>query len=356
MKANGTSILEVINLSNHYEGKPLLQDISFTLEQGEILCLLGPSGSGKTTLLRLLAGLEKIDSGKIFFRDKDIRDTPPHRRNFGMMFQEYALFPHKSVKQNIAFGLEMQQCPAAEKSRKVQTVLDMVGMAELSHRRIDELSGGERQRVALARSLAPEPQLLLLDEPLGSLDRTLRDRLTIEIRTILKNLKMTAIFVTHDQAEAFSVADKVAVLHNGLLQQFDTPENLYRRPANTTVARFLGFTNFIEGQLDKEGFFRSRQGNLPMIQSTERGKRNVSLLIRPEGAVLNRKTAETATLPILSGIVTDRVFQGSTYRVNLQTDHGHLSFDLPIDPPPPLAGTPIELVLNPGAMVLIDQP
>jgi ABC-type Fe3+/spermidine/putrescine transport system ATPase subunit len=183
--SDNTNILEVDRLSNHYEGKPLLQDISFSLKQGEILCLLGPSGSGKTTLLRLLAGLEKEEAGTIRFCGKDVRDTPPHKRNFGMMFQEYALFPHKSLQQNVAFGLEMQQCPREELYKRVKTVLEMVGLSGMENRNIDELSGGERQRVALARSLAPQPQLLLLDEPLGSLDRALRDRLTVEIRTIL---------------------------------------------------------------------------------------------------------------------------------------------------------------------------
>ncbi|MBU1566121.1 MAG: ABC transporter ATP-binding protein, partial [Proteobacteria bacterium] len=173
MSKNSTPILEIKNLCNCYEGTPLLQDISFSLRQGEILSLLGPSGSGKTTLLRLIAGLEKEDSGSIVFAGGDIRQIPPHKRNFGMMFQEYALFPHKNVRQNIIFGLEMQHCPPAELLRRVEIMLELVGLQGLGHRRIDELSGGERQRVALARSLAPEPQLLLLDEPLGSLDRTL---------------------------------------------------------------------------------------------------------------------------------------------------------------------------------------
>ena len=183
-----------------------------------------------------------------------------------MMFQEYALFPHKSVQQNVAFGLEMQHCPQNELSRRVQTVLKMVGLSGLEYRKIDELSGGERQRVALARSLAPQPQLLLLDEPLGSLDRALRDRLTGEIRAILKSLNVTAVFVTHDQAEAFSIADKVAILHHGILQQFDTPENLYRSPANNTVARFLGFRNLITGTIDDSNVFHSPLGTLPLVE------------------------------------------------------------------------------------------
>ena len=350
-------ILEVDQLSNHYEGQPLLQDVSFSLEKGEILCLLGPSGSGKTTLLRLLAGLEKEDTGTIMFCGMDIRDVPPHRRNFGMMFQEYALFPHKSVQQNVAFGLEMQHCPGDELTRRVQTVLAMVGLAGLEHRNIDELSGGERQRVALARSLAPEPKLLLLDEPLGSLDRALRDRLTGEIRTILKELEVTAIFVTHDQAEAFSIADKVAILHHGILQQFDTPENLYRHPGNSTVARFLGFRNLIAGTVAGDNMFDCSLGTLPVMSTipgrSSRHNTIPTLLIRPEGARLaDCSTASNNEIQV-SGTITDRQFQGSTYRLNLYVDEITLSFDIPIDPPPPMVGRPIHLVLNPSALVVI---
>jgi len=350
-----SNILEVDRLSNQYEGQPLLQDISFSLKQGEILCLLGPSGSGKTTLLRLLAGLEKEDAGTIIFRGRNIRTIPSHKRNFGMMFQEYALFPHKSVQQNVAFGLEMQHCPAGELARRVRTVLEMVGLLGLEHRKIDELSGGERQRVALARSLAPEPQLLLLDEPLGSLDRALRDRLTGEIRTILKSLGVTAVFVTHDQAEAFSIADKVAILYHGTLQQFDTPEHIYRKPVNSTVAGFLGFRNLIKGSVDRQGIFRSPLGRLPVRQENMSPKTAHILLIRPEGATLAPpSTAKTDALP-LSGTITSRQFQGGSYRIGVQSGETPLTFDLPIDPPPPQVGQPIELLLNPSALVFLSR-
>lgn len=358
-------ILKVDDLSNQYEGQPLLQDISFSLMQGEILCLLGPSGSGKTTLLRLLAGLEKEAAGSIMFCGKDIRDVPPHKRNFGMMFQEYALFPHKSVRQNVAFGLEMQHCPSDELTRRVQTALEMVGLSGLEHRKIDELSGGERQRVALARSLAPEPQLLLLDEPLGSLDRALRERLTGEIRTILKSLAVTSVFVTHDQAEAFSIADKVAILHHGILQQFDTPENLYRNPTNNTVARFLGFRNLIEGTVDDNNFFdsplNSSLSTLLLVEKNivakniQPGEKKTTLLIRPEGARLSNASITDTDDIRLSGTITERRFQGSTYRLVLQTGEIALTFDLPIDPTPPDIGQPISLSLNRSALILMSS-
>lgn len=352
---NIKTILEVDHLSNQYEGQPLLQDISFSLMPGEILCLLGHSGSGKTTLLRLLAGLEKEHAGTIMFYGKDIRDVPPHMRNFGMMFQEYALFPHKSVQQNVAFGLEMQRCPTYELTRRVATVLEMVGLSGLEHRNIDELSGGERQRVALARSLAPEPQLLLLDEPLGSLDRALRDRLTGEIRTILKSLSVTAVFVTHDQAEAFSIADKVAILHNGILQQFDTPENLYRNPLNRTVAGFLGFRNLIEGTIGDDNMFYSSLGTLPLGNRNIRQETIPTLLIRPEGATLTTKgsTSKPNDEIQVSGTITDRQFQGSTYRLTLIAGELPLTFDIPLHPTPPAIGQPIHLFLHHSALVLL---
>lgn len=356
MSAPPDHILTVQNLGNCYEGAPLLRNISFSLKQGEILCLLGPSGSGKTTLLRLIAGLEENDSGTIYFRGRDISPIPPHKRNFGMMFQEYALFPHKNVRQNIAFGLEMQQCPPGELHNRIETMLELVGLKGFGHRRIDELSGGERQRVALARSLAPEPQLLLLDEPLGSLDRTLRDRLTGEIRSILKKLAVTAVFVTHDQAEAFSVADKVAVLHNGILQQFDSPEDLYRQPKNVTVASFLGFSNLIEANLNEAGVCHCPLGRLPLPHATNQPRTGKgTLLIRPDGArIVDSSAIADTAVPILFGTITSRIFQGGSYRVTLQGMAYTLTFDLPIDPPPPHLGNTIHLALNPAALILID--
>lgn len=355
MTESHDNILEVQHLSNRYEGRPFLREVGFSLRQGEILSLLGPSGSGKTTLLRLIAGLATSDKGTVLFRGQDIANTPPHRRKFGMMFQEYALFPHKSVRQNVAFGLEMQQCPAKELAERVDIMLGMVGLTGFGHRHVDELSGGERQRVALARSLAPEPELLLLDEPLGSLDRTLRDRLTIEIRAILKKLGVTAIFVTHDQAEAFSIADKVAVLHHGLLQQFDTPERLYRRPVNVTVARFLGFTNLFAGRLDDSGCFHAEFGRLPVTGGAGRAKESATLLLRPEGARLKRPDENAAENPRITGTVIARVFQGGTYRLTVQCGNTPLTFDLPIDPPPPAEGEPIDLVLSPAGLIVLDE-
>lgn len=349
------AMLEVRDLCKNYQGQPLLQSIGFTLRQGEILCLLGPSGSGKTTLLRLIAGLDRPDGGSMQFAGRELGSLPTHRRNFGMMFQDYALFPHKSVLENVAFGLEMQGYAKEEKQGRVEEMLELVGLAGFGMRAINELSGGERQRVALARSLAPRPPLLLLDEPLGSLDRALRDRLTEELRTILKALAVTAIFVTHDQGEAFRIADKIAVLHGGVLQQFDSPEQLYRRPANRQVAAFLGFTNLVDCRLDDQGCCHSAIGAwIVDLPSQALSPGNAILLLRPEGARLAAFSESQGDL-VLEGLITTRLFQGATYKIGVNCGGQILFFELPINPPPPQTGDAIRLLIDREALVILCQ-
>ncbi len=344
------SLLHIKNLSTNYEGKPVLDNINFSLDSGEILCLLGPSGSGKTTLLRILAGLDPPDHGRITFGGQNMAGVLSHKRNFGMMFQEYALFPHLNVVDNIGFGMKMHKWGAKKQRQRIEEMLSLVGLTGYERRRIDALSGGERQRVALARSLAPQPQLLLLDEPLGSLDRILRDRLAAEIRSILKSQGVTAVFVTHDQAEAFAVADKIAILLQGRLEQFDSPETVYRTPASAEVARFLGFKNILDFStaqlLEVDTVFT----NLPeqFLQN-----RTEQLLIRPEAATLSGVVQGDNLLPQVSGQVVKRQFQGHSYQIMMQEEAKEieLSFDLPINPPPPEVGEKITLNLNPSAMV-----
>jgi ABC-type Fe3+/spermidine/putrescine transport system ATPase subunit len=247
-------LLEVLHVSKSYPGLPVLEEASFGVAAGEIICLLGPSGCGKTTLLRIIAGLETPDTGQVIFDGRDLADTPVHQRNFGFMFQDYALFPHKDVFANVAFGPRMQgQSPAAI-AAGVGEVLALVGLGGYDRRRVIELSGGEQQRVALARSLAARPRLLLLDEPLGALDRAMREQLMNDLRAILKRLGLTAVYVTHDQEEAFAIADRVLIMRarpesgqGGWIEQDNRPDLVYRYPATTYVARFLGFHNLVEG-------------------------------------------------------------------------------------------------------------
>ncbi len=342
------SLLEVKNLGKQYAGLPLLSAVNFTLEEGEILCLLGPSGSGKTTLLRMLSGLEYPDHGDIFFAGKNLAGIAPHKRHFGMMFQNYALFPHKNIIENICFGLDMLNWPQERQRQRAKEILSSLGLQGFESRRVETLSGGEQQRVALARSLAPQPRLLLLDEPLGSLDRTLRDHLAGEIRTILKSQGVTAVFVTHDQSEAFTVADQIAILQQGQMEQLAPPEQLYRQPANEAVARFLGFKNILTVASDCPPLLKLERFHLPQhLLDTGYQK----LLIRPEAAKITLSDSLNYSAASVRGIITKRIFQGQVFQVVVKTGHLSLSFNLPIDPLPPEIGGEIHLELNPAAIV-----
>jgi len=347
------AILTIEDISAHYEGRILLDGIGFSLLEGEILCLLGPSGSGKTTLLRIIAGLETSSSGRIYFQGNDLHNTPPHLRNFGMMFQEYALFPHKNVWENVAFGLEMQKMSTALIQQRVREMLELVGLDKYAQHRIDELSGGERQRVALARSLAPKPKLLLLDEPLGSLDRALRDRLAGDIREILKQLSVTAIFVTHDQAEAFGVADRVAILADAALQQFARPEKIYRTPVNPKVASFLGFKNLLPGSMTTPDLVTCPLGTFPIqgvLFSEPRLPNNLTVLILPEGASL---LPPQGTPLVVTGKIAARTFLGPYYRLVVETAGHQLTFDIASTPRPPDVGQDIQLYISPDSIILL---
>ena len=345
------ALLEIEGLSLASGGEILLADVGFLLAAGEILALLGPSGAGKTTLLRLVAGLERPDSGRIVFDGRDMATTAPHLRSFGMMFQEFALFPHLDVMANVAFGLEMQKVRPEQRRQRVSRILEMVGLGGFAHRSLDSLSGGERQRVALARSLAPEPRLLLLDEPLASLDRTLRDRLADEIRSILKTLGITAIFVTHDQSEAFAVADRIAILAEGRLEQFGSPESVYRRPNSVTVAAFLGFHNLLAATRDDAGRVHSPLGSWQGIHLPDNAEVKGILLIRPDGARLLSSAADAPNGIVVEGLVERRQFQGRSYHLTVSLKGQRLVFDLPLDPRPPTAANLIRLSLNPDTMV-----
>ena len=233
-------MLTITNIHKSYEGKPLLKGISLEVAHGETLCLLGPSGSGKSTLLRIVSGLEEAEAGDVLWDGESLANIPSHQRSFGLIFQDYALFPHLNVFQNVAFGLKMQKLPKDQIQQRVDESLRQVHLTGFDSRRVTELSGGEQQRVALARALAPHPRLLMFDEPLGALDRRLREYLLVEIREILEKSGVPAIYVTHDQAEAFVLADRVMLLNGGEIVQSGSPADVFAHPATAWVAEFLG--------------------------------------------------------------------------------------------------------------------
>ena len=235
--------LQIDDVSVSFDGVAAVDGVSLEVGAGEVLGILGPSGSGKSTLLRAVAGLERLDSGRVRWHGDDITALAVHKRGFALMFQDGQLFPHRSVAQNVSYALRLARTPSAQ---RVDELLDLVGLPGFGDRRVTELSGGEQQRVALARSLAARPRLLLLDEPLSALDRELRERLAGDLRRILVDTGTTAVFVTHDQDEAFAVSDRVAVMMGGRLRQLGTPSEVWRHPASEPVARFLGYTTVLD--------------------------------------------------------------------------------------------------------------
>ncbi|HSQ40435.1 MAG TPA: ABC transporter ATP-binding protein [Anaerolineales bacterium] len=241
-------MLTLTNISKTYEAKPLLNGVSFTVAAGETVCLLGASGSGKSTLLRIIAGLESPETGRVLWDGADLAPTPPHARDFGLVFQDYALFPHLTVFDNVAFGLRMRNLPKADIDLRVAESLNLVNLSGFASRRVTELSGGEQQRVALARALATRPRLLMFDEPLGALDRSLKEDLLNELRAILHHMDIPAIYVTHDQEEAFALADRILLLHEGIILREGTPAQVWNDPQSAWVARFLNVGNVIEGK------------------------------------------------------------------------------------------------------------
>ena len=236
-------MLRIEGLDATYDGTPVLRGIELEVPAGQLLCVLGPSGGGKSTLLRVVAGLEAPAAGRVVLDGRDLAGVPAHERGVGLMFQDYALFPHRNVAENVAFGLRMQGQARAAARARVAELLALVGLPGAEERPVSQLSGGEQQRVALARALAPRPRLLMLDEPMGSLDRALRERLPEEWRAIFAELGLTVIYVTHDQDEALSVADRVVLLESGRIVADDSPEGLWTRPPNAWAARFLGYRN-----------------------------------------------------------------------------------------------------------------
>lgn len=309
-------MLRVEEITKDYDGKPLLKGITFEVQQGELVCLLGSSGSGKSTMLRIIAGLEEPKSGQVFWKGEDYTQKPTHERGFGLMFQDYALFPHRSVVENIAFGLRMAGRTKGEIDTLVQKALISIRMQDFANRPVTELSGGEQQRVALARALAPDPHLLMLDEPLGALDHNLRTELLKELRKRLHDSQKPVIYVTHDQEEAFALADRLLLLHDGKLVQEGAPEKVFIQPANAWVASFLGLGNLVPAKLVSSNCVHTELGQfeIPTLPDLQSGL-EYTLLLRPENALLGEKAV--AQPNYLRASVQDSIFMGEYYRLEL---------------------------------------
>ena len=321
------ALLELQNITAGYDKNIILKDLNFQVEKGELVSLLGSSGCGKTTTLRLIAGFSNPIDGQFIFDGKDYTNVPLNKRNFGFVFQSYALFPHMTVFDNVAFGLRTRKMDKDVIDKKVKEILEVCGLTELADRFPKQMSGGQRQRVALARALVIEPKLLLLDEPLSNLDAKLRLSMRVEIKRLQKRLGITTLFVTHDQEECFSISDKVAVMNGGVIEQFDTPENIYKRPATEFVARFIGFENFLELAKKQDGVYTAPDGS-EFLTSMDLDCENFAGTIRPDDICL---ADEIQTENVLSGTIGVRTFLGKSYQYEVETSAGVLKVNMGTD-------------------------
>jgi putative spermidine/putrescine transport system ATP-binding protein len=313
--------IRIDQVSKSFGAVQVIKDLSLDIERGEFVSLLGPSGSGKTTLLMLLAGFEQPSAGSIVLDGRRIDHLPPHRREMGVVFQNYALFPHMSVADNVAFPLKMRGVGRVEIEDRVKRALDVVQLAALRDRRPAQLSGGQQQRVALARALVFEPAVVLMDEPLGALDKQLREQMQLDIRALHKRLELTVVFVTHDQSEALTMSDRIAVFNQGIIEQIGSPRDIYDHPRSKFVAEFIGETNLLEGTVkghDRDGttieLASSQQLTVARTDALLPGAR-VLVSVRPERILLGAPSV--AVQNMLPSRILDSVYQGDHLRVQL---------------------------------------
>ncbi len=310
------------NVRRSFGSVVAVSDVSIEIRRGTIFSLLGPSGCGKTTTLRLIAGFEQPDAGNVYIRGERVTAIPPYRRNFSMVFQSYALFPHLNVAENVAFGLRMRRVARTERVQAVSDALELVKLGALADRYPRQLSGGQQQRVALARAIVVKPAVLLLDEPLGALDKMLREEMQVELRSLQQRLGITAVFVTHDQEEALTLSDRVAVMRNGVIEQIGAPREIYDRPRNEFVAGFLGASNFVDGVIvAREGstaIVETRAGRVSLLADAAIGER-VRIAIRPERLRMDRSDARG-----LPARIRDIVYRGPVTHFYLDSAAGPL--------------------------------
>ncbi|MER8488979.1 ABC transporter ATP-binding protein [Mesorhizobium australicum] len=348
--------LSIQHVRKSYGSNTVVQDFSLDVEPGEFVSFLGPSGCGKTTVLRMVAGFEEPSAGKIVVAGKDITRLKPNQRNVGMVFQAYALFPNLTVAQNIAFGLKVAGMNKADADRRVAEMLDMIRLPQMADRYPYQLSGGQQQRIALARAIAPKPKLLLLDEPLSALDAKVRVSLREEIRSIQKKLGITTIFVTHDQEEALSISDRIAVMYGGKAEQVATPFEIYNRPATKFVANFVGTLNVLEGKVTDAA---SGKVQVNTQEVSLKGKLNgsksgdtLSLALRPEAISLGRQPGRDSSL---AGEISEVHFLGSVIRVRVGIGGNTVSLDTFNNSatPPPAVGEKAEISFSSSDMLVL---
>ncbi|MBB4423934.1 putative spermidine/putrescine transport system ATP-binding protein [Bradyrhizobium sp. CIR48] len=306
------------SLHKRYGRATAVDSVSLSISPGEFISLLGPSGSGKTTTLMMIAGFEMPDSGQILLDDKDITRLPPHRRELGVIFQNYALFPHMTVAENIAYPLRMRRVPKAEIETRVHRVLDQVHLSALASRYPHQMSGGQQQRVAIARAMVFEPPVLLLDEPLGALDRKLRQHLRNEIKTLHKEVGKTMIYVTHDQDEALAMSDRIAVMHEGRIRQISAPQDIYRRPADLFVASFVGEVNLIPVKVESGVLYGPGGENLAAAPRPE-ADMDATLCVRPEHLRFDQTAGSAGGV---QGRIVDMTFVGDATILEFRSDYG----------------------------------
>ncbi|MBI4455691.1 MAG: ABC transporter ATP-binding protein [Acidobacteria bacterium] len=292
-------LLQLDRISKRFGSTPAVCSLSLEMEHGEILCLLGPSGCGKTTTLRMIAGFEIPDQGSILFASQNITRQSPQQRQFGMVFQSYALFPHMSVFENVAFGLKVRSFSRSEILSRVNRALELVQLAAKSGHRIQQISGGEQQRVAVARAIVIEPRLLLLDEPLSNLDASLRESTRTQLRQLIRKLQISAVFVTHDQEEAFTLADRIAVLNAGVLQQVGRPAEIYDRPSNLFVSRFVGKSNILRVQAREGSREFLMDGNIWKACEPARSSGTLAAVFRPQQVRIGQALQNSALIEIV---------------------------------------------------------
>ncbi|RUR01757.1 ABC transporter ATP-binding protein [Labedella endophytica] len=318
--------LDVRSITKRYGDVPAVDAVSLDIEAGEFVTLLGASGSGKTTLLRIIAGFADADEGSLLVDGQELRSVPVHRRDIGMVFQNYALFPHLNVEQNVGYPLRMRKVSASERRRRVAEALEAVRLPSFAKRRITELSGGQQQRVALARAIVSRPRLLLMDEPLGALDRNLRDALQLEISRLSRELGLTVVNVTHDQEEALTMSDRIALLDKGRLVQFDSPDDLYHRPVDDTAASFVGESNIFRGAVRGDGSLDVADGVVysppSLVDGSAVGSGAVAVMVRPSLVEITLPGRAPEAHSRVDGRVSGIVYAGDSRKIIVETAGG----------------------------------